>query len=283
MLKNIPEKIFLPELEKEILQFWETDNTFDKSITSKEGNRTFTFYEGPPTANNKPGIHHVISRAVKDLICRYKSMKGFQVLRKAGWDTQGLPVEVEVEKKLGIKSKSEIAEYGEIAFNQACKDSVFTYIKEWEAMTDRMGYWINLDDAYATYHNNYIESVWWALKKFFDKELIYKGFKILPFCPVCESPLSTHEVAQGYQDLKDPSVYVKFKITSGEFKGSDFLVWTTTPWTLPSNAALAVNPEMDYVKIKTAKEENFILAKERLEVIKDEYEIENEFKGINRI
>jgi len=279
MLKNIPEKIFLPELEKEILQFWETDNTFDKSITSKEGNRTFTFYEGPPTANNKPGIHHVISRAVKDLICRYKSMKGFQVLRKAGWDTQGLPVEVEVEKKLGIKSKSEIAEYGEIAFNQACKDSVFTYIKEWEAMTDRMGYWINLDDAYATYHNNYIESVWWALKKFFDKELIYKGFKILPFCPVCESPLSTHEVAQGYQDLKDPSVYVKFKITSGEFKGSDFLVWTTTPWTLPSNAALAVNPEMDYVKIKTAKEENFILAKERLEVIKDEYEIENEFKG----
>lgn len=279
MLKNIPENIFLPDLEKEILEFWEKDNTFEKSITSKDGNRTFTFYEGPPTANNKPGIHHVISRAVKDLICRYKAMKGYQVYRKAGWDTQGLPVEVEVEKKLGIKSKSEIAEYGEIAFNQACKDSVFTYIKEWEAMTDRMGYWINLNDAYATYHNNYIESVWWALKKFFDKGLIYKGFKILPFCPVCESPLSTHEVAQGYQDLKDPSVYVKFKITSGEFKDSEFLVWTTTPWTLPSNAALAVNPEMDYVKIKTGKDESFILAKDRLEVIKDEYVIEKDIKG----
>lgn len=279
MYKNLPENIFLPELEKEILEFWKEDNTFEKSITSKDGKNTFTFYEGPPTANGRPGIHNVISRTVKDLICRYKAMRGYQVFRKAGWDTQGLPVEVEIEKKLGIKSKDEIEKYGNVAFNQACKDSIFTYLKDWEELTERMGYWINLDDAYVTFHNEYIESVWWALKKFFDAGLIYKGFKILPFCPVCESPLSTHEVAQGYQDLKDPSVYVKFKIISGDYKDSDFLVWTTTPWTLPSNAAIAVNPEFDYVKIKTDKGENLILAKERLSVIKDEYVIEKQFEG----
>jgi len=279
MHKILPENIFLPELEKEILKFWKEDNTFQKSIDLREGRETFTFYEGPPTANGLPGIHHVISRTVKDLICRYKAMKGYQVYRKAGWDTQGLPVEVEVEKKLGIKSKKEISDFGEIAFNKACKDSVFSYINEWEELTERMGYWINLDDAYATYYNNYIESVWWALKKFFEGGYIYKGFKILPFCPVCESPLSTHEVAQGYEDLKDPSVYVKFKITSGDLADSDFLVWTTTPWTLPSNAALAVNPESEYVKIHTENDENFILAKDRLEVIKEEYKILKEFKG----
>ncbi|MEO8210506.1 MAG: isoleucine--tRNA ligase [bacterium] len=279
MYKNLPENIFLPELEKEILKFWQKDNTFEKSISSKEGKSAFTFYDGPPTANGMPGIHHVISRAIKDLMCRYKAMRGYQVFRKAGWDTQGLPVEVEVEKKLGIKSKAEIEEYGSIAFNNACKDSIFTYIKEWEELTERMGYWVDQKDAYVTFHNNYIESVWWALKKFFDAGMIYKGFKILPFCPVCESPLSTHEVAQGYEDLKDPSVYVKFKITSGEFKDSDFLVWTTTPWTLPSNAAIAVNPELVYVKIKTDKGDNFILAKDRLSVIKDEYKIEKEIVG----
>ncbi|MDZ4711722.1 MAG: isoleucine--tRNA ligase [bacterium] len=279
MYKNLPENIFLPELEQEMLKFWNKDNTFQKSITSKNGKNTFTFYEGPPTANGVPGIHHVISRAIKDLVCRYKAMQGFQVYRKAGWDTQGLPVEVEVEKKLGIKSKSEIEEFGAIKFNNACKESIFTYLKEWEELTQRMGYWINLDEAYVTFHNNYIESVWWALKKFFDADLIYKGFKILPYCPICESPLSSHEVAQGYQDLKDPSVYVKFKITSGDLKDSEFLVWTTTPWTLPSNAALTVNPEFDYVQIKTSKDENLVLSKARLEVIKDEYEIVREIKG----
>lgn len=281
MYNNLPENIFLPEIEKEILKFWKEDNTFEKSISSKNENKIFTFYDGPPTANGNPGIHHVISRAIKDLVCRYKTMQGFKVLRKAGWDTQGLPVEVEVEKQLGIKSKSEIEEFGAIAFNNKCKESIFTYLKEWEILTERMGYWINLNDAYVTYHNDYIESVWWALKRFFDADLIYKGFKILPFCPICETPLSSHEVAQGYQDLKDPSVFVKFKISSGEFKGSDFLVWTTTPWTLPSNAALSVNPECDYVKIKTEKEENLILAKDRLSVIKEEYVIEKEIKGID--
>lgn len=279
MYKNLPENIFLPEIEKQILDIWKHENTFEKSITSKKDDKIFTFYEGPPTANGHPGIHHVISRTIKDLICRYKAMQGYKVVRKAGWDTQGLPVEVEVEKLLGIKSKSEIEKYGAVEFNQKCRESVFMYLQEWEELTERMGYWINLEDAYVTYHNDYIESVWWALKKFFDAGLIYKGYKILPFCPVCESPLSSHEVAQGYEDLKDPSVFVKFRITSGEFKDSDFLVWTTTPWTLPSNSALCVNSDFDYVKISTEKGNSFILAKERLSVIQEEYKIEKEIKG----
>ncbi|MBS1517324.1 MAG: isoleucine--tRNA ligase [Bacteroidetes bacterium] len=279
MYENLPENIILPDLENEILEFWKENEVFKESIKSRPSDNTFTFYEGPPTANGTPGIHHVISRTVKDMICRYKTMRGFRVFRKAGWDTQGLPVEVEVEKKLGIKSKSDIEHYGAIEFNNACRESIFTYLKEWEEMTDRIGYWIDLNDAYVTYHNEYIESVWWALKKFFEKGFIYKGFKILPFCPVCESPLSSHEVAQGYQDLKDPSVYVKFRITEGEFKDSYFLVWTTTPWTLPSNAALAVNPDFDYVQIRNENDEKFILAKERLEVISGEYSVIKEIRG----
>jgi len=279
MYENLPDNITLPELEIEMLEFWKENDIFKASIKSRPSDRTFTFYEGPPTANGTPGIHHVISRTVKDMVCRYKTMRNYRVFRKAGWDTQGLPVEVEVEKKLGIKSKSDIEKFGAIEFNNACRESIFTYLKEWEEMTERIGYWIDLNDAYVTYHNEYIESVWWALKKFFEKGLIYKGFKILPFCPVCESPLSSHEVAQGYQDLKDPSVYVKFRITEGEYKDSDFLVWTTTPWTLPSNAALAVNPEVIYIQIKTENDDIFILAKERAEIITEKYEVLKEING----
>ncbi len=279
MLSKLPDNIFLPDLEDEILAFWESDETFRRSVEEKDHERSFIFYEGPPTANGLPGIHHVISRTIKDLICRYKTMHGYRVVRKGGWDTQGLPVEVEVEKTLGIKSKAEIVEYGEVRFNQECKNSVFKYLKEWNEMTRRMGYWIDLENAYITFHNEYIESVWWALKKFFDAGLIYKGYKILPFCPLCESPLSSHEVAQGYQDLKDPSVYVKFRILSGEFEGYDFLVWTTTPWTLPSNAALAVNPDQSYSAIITSKGEKLILATQRLEVISDEYTVTKEVVG----
>lgn len=277
--KRLPDNIFLPELEKEVLEFWEKDDTFKKSIEEKRPDKAFTFYEGPPTANGLPGIHHVLSRTIKDLVCRYKTMQGYRVERKAGWDTQGLPVEVEVEKTLGIKSKADIISFGEERFNQECKNSVFKYLREWEELTARMGYWIDLKNAYVTFHNEYIESVWWALKRFFDAGLIYKGYKILPFCPICESPLSSHEVAQGYQDLKDPSVYVKFRITSGPHEGADFLVWTTTPWTLPSNAALAVNPAEIYVKARTGKDEVFILAKARLEVIGEDCAIEEEFSG----
>lgn len=261
MYKSIRENISLPDIEKEILTFWENNNVFEKSVTSKSNSKYYTFYEGPPTANGLPGIHHVISRTVKDIICRYKTMQGYQVHRKAGWDTHGLPVEVEVEKKLGLKSKDEIYKFGPVEFNNACKESIFTYLEQWEELTRRMGYWINLNDAYVTFHNEYIESVWWALKKFFDAGLIYKGFKIQPFCPICESPLSSHEVAQGYMELKEPSIYIKFRAKSDRFKNTDFLVWTTTPWTLPSNVALCVNPREEYVLIETNKNEKLLLAK----------------------
>jgi len=279
MYNTLPNNIKLPELEKEILLYWKENEVFEKSISSKEGDKTFTFYEGPPTANGLPGIHHVISRAVKDLVCRYKTMCGYKVNRKAGWDTHGLPVEVEVEKELGIKSKDEIKEFGAEKFNNACKESIFTYKTQWEELTERMAYWIDLKDAYVTFHNEYIESVWWALKRFFDEGLIYKGFKIQPFCPICESPLSSHEVAQGYQDLKEPSIFIKFKIKGDRFIDTDFLVWTTTPWTLPSNFALSVNPESTYVRIHIKDNGNLILAKDRLSVIKEEYEIIEEIDG----
>ena len=195
MFKELPDKIDFAKLEREILSYWEKHDIFHKSIATRS--KHFTFYEGPPTANGKPGIHHVIARTEKDLMCRYKTLQGYQVYRKAGWDTQGLPVEIEVEKSLGIKSKDDIEKLGVEKFNQACKDSVFKYLKEWEDLTERMGYWVNLKDAYITYKNEYIESVWWALKRFFDDGLIYRGFKIQAYCPRCETPLSTHEVSQG--------------------------------------------------------------------------------------
>lgn len=278
MYKSFSENISLPDIEKEILTFWENNKIFEKSITTKSDSKYYTFYEGPPTANGLPGIHHVISRTVKDIICRYKTMQGYQVHRKAGWDTHGLPVEVEVEKKLGLKSKDEIYKFGPVEFNNACKESIFTYLEQWEELTRRMGYWINLKEAYVTFHNEYIESVWWALKKFFEAGLIYKGFKIQPFCPICESPLSSHEVAQGYMDLKDPSVYIKFRIKSPDYIDIDFLVWTTTPWTLLSNVALCINPKHKYVIIET-RDNKFILAEPRLSVIKEEYKIIKEIPG----
>jgi len=281
MFKELPDKINFSEIEKEILSFWKEDNTFDKSISSREGKPSFKFYEGPPTANGKPGIHHVISRTIKDLICRYKTLRGFQVYRKAGWDTQGLPVEIEVEKQLGIKSKDDIEKLGVEKFNQACRDSVFKYLQDWENLTERMGYWLHLEDAYITYKNEYIESVWWSLKKFFDAGLIYRGFKIQPYCPRCETPLSSHEVAQGYEDVKDPSVYVTFKIKNGQgLDGFEFLVWTTTPWTLISNVALAVGAEVVYAKIQFKQTgDKVILAKDRLSVVTQEYDILGEVKG----
>jgi len=275
------EKISYPEIEERILKFWHENKIFEKSISTREGKQQFTFYEGPPTANGKPGLHHVMARTLKDLVCRYKTLKGFQVNRKAGWDTHGLPVEIEVEKQLGIKSKSEIPEFGVAKYNAACKSSVFTYKDIWEKMTTRMGYWINLDDAYVTCTNEYIESVWWALKTLFDKGLIYKDYKIVPQCPKSETVLSSHELALGYKETKDPSVYILMKVKNSELaKDGDtyFLVWTTTPWTLISNVGLAVGAEIDYVKIKT-EGVYFILAKERLSVIREEYEIVSEYKG----
>ncbi len=270
-----------PEIEKEVLKFWKENDIFKKSVETRDENKTFTFYEGPPTANGKPGIHHVMARTLKDMACRYKTLKGYRVHRKAGWDTHGLPVEIEVEKQLGIKNKSEIPEFGVDKYNKACYNSVFTYKDLWEEMTERMGYWIDLEHPYITCDTNYIESVWWALKTLFDKGLIYKDYKIVPQCPRSETVLSSHELALGYKETKDPSVYVMMKITDEEFtKGEEvyFLVWTTTPWTLISNVALAVGPEIDYVKIET-EGKKLILAKARLEAIKEDYTILEEYKG----
>ena len=275
MFKQNLEKIGYPQLEQEVLKFWQENKIFEKSISTRDENKSWTFYEGPPTANGKPGIHHVMARTLKDLVCRYKTLQGYRVNRKAGWDTHGLPVEIEVEKALGIKHKSEVLDYGVEKYNQKCRDSVFTYLDLWEKMTTRMGYWINLKSAYITLDNNYIESVWWALKTLFDKGLIYKDYKIVPQDPKSETVLSSHELALGYRETKDPSVYVMFKLVNSD---EHFLVWTTTPWTLISNVALAVGSEIDYVKIKT-EHATIILAKERLSVIDKEYEILSEMKG----
>jgi isoleucyl-tRNA synthetase len=282
MFKQYDEKVSYPKVEKEIQKYWDNNKIFEKSISTRKDGKTFTFYEGPPTANGKPGIHHVMARTLKDLVCRYKTIQGYQVNRKAGWDTHGLPVEIEVEKALGIKSKSEIPEFGVEKYNEACRSSVFTYKDLWEQMTTRMGYWINLDEAYITCDNNYIESVWWALETLFNKGLIFKDYKIVPQCPRSETVLSSHELALGYKDTKDPSVYVMMKLESGSKLAEDdetyFLIWTTTPWTLISNVALAVGPDVDYVKVKT-DDKYLILAKERLEVLKNDYEIVAEYKG----
>ena len=275
MFKQNLEKIGYPQLEQIILQFWQENKVFEKSISTRDENRSWTFYEGPPTANGKPGIHHVMARTLKDLVCRYKTLQGYRVNRKAGWDTHGLPVEIEVEKSLGIKHKSEVLEYGVEKYNQKCRESVFTYLDLWEKMTTRMGYWIDLKSAYITLDNNYIESVWWALKTLFDKGLIYKDYKIVPQDPKSETVLSSHELALGYRETKDPSVYVLFKLADSD---EHFLVWTTTPWTLISNVALAVGSDIDYVKIKTDRN-IIILAKERLSVVEEEYEILAEMKG----
>lgn len=275
MFKQNLEKLSFPQIEKEILEFWKQNKIFEKSITSRDENKSFTFYEGPPTANGKPGIHHVMARTLKDLVCRYKTLKGYRVERKAGWDTHGLPVEIEVEKTLGIKHKSEVIEYGIENYNKKCKESVFTYLDLWEKMTERMGYWIDLKSAYITLDNNYIESVWWSLKNLFDRGLIYRDYKIVPQDPKSETVLSSHELALGYRETKDPSVYVLFQREDAD---EYFLVWTTTPWTLISNVALAVGPEIDYVKIKT-EGKVIILAKERLSVIDESYEILEEMKG----
>jgi len=275
MFKQNIEKNGYPQLEQEVLKFWQENKIFEKSVSSKDDNKTWMFYEGPPTANGKPGIHHVMARTLKDLVCRYKTLQGYKVERKAGWDTHGLPVEIEVEKKLGIKQKSEVLDYGIEKYNQACRESVFTYLDLWEQMTTRMGYWIDLKSAYITLDTNYIESVWWALKTLFDKGLIYKDYKIVPQDPKSETVLSSHELALGYRETKDPSVYILFKLVNAD---EHFLVWTTTPWTLISNVALAVGSDIDYVKIKV-DQTIMILAKERLSVIDKEYEIIDEMKG----
>ncbi|MBN3347889.1 isoleucine--tRNA ligase [Clostridium botulinum] len=263
--------------EKGIADLWKNKGVIEKSFNLNEDGEHFTFYDGPPTANGKPHVGHILTRVMKDLIPRYKVMKGYKVLRKAGWDTHGLPVELEIEKKLGISGKPQIEEYGIEKFVTECKDSVFKYTSLWKQMSEQLGFWVDMDDPYITYDNNYIESVWWALKQMWKKELLYKGHRVTPYCPRCGTALSSHEVAQGYKDVKESTAFVKFKIKGEENKY--FLAWTTTPWTLPSNVTLAINKSYDYVEILN-NDEHYILAKELLgKVIEGEYEVVKEFKG----
>ncbi|MCU0453656.1 MAG: isoleucine--tRNA ligase [Bacteroidetes bacterium] len=276
MFTPLSDRLKYAELESAVRRFWEQESVFPRSIAQRAGRPVFSFYEGPPTANGRPGIHHVMSRTLKDLVCRYKTMKGFQVHRKAGWDTHGLPVEIEVEKSLGFKHKDEIVRYGVAKFNDECRRSVWKYKAEWEEMTRTMGYWVDLDAPYVTFENSYIESVWWALRQYFDRGMIYKGYKIQPYCPRCETPLSSHEVSLGYKDVKDPSVYVRMKVKG--VANTSFLVWTTTPWTLISNVAIAVHPDVDYVKAEH-QGETFILAEARLSVLGDGTTVVGRMKG----
>lgn len=257
MYKPVDTNLNFVEREKEVLAFWKENEIFEKSVEKNKGGECFNFYDGPPTANGKPHIGHILTRVMKDIIPRYKTMKGYYVRRKAGWDTHGLPVELEVEKQLGIDGKQEIEKYGIEPFIKKCKESVWKYKHEWEVMSDRIGYWADMKNPYITYDDNYIESVWWSLKQIADKGLLYKGYKIVPYCPRCGTALSSHEVAQGYKDVEEKSVFIKFAVKGRP--GVFFLAWTTTPWTLPSNVALCVNPKEDYVEIKVG-DETYIMA-----------------------
>ena len=278
MYKKVPTDLNFVEREKETLKFWNESGITKKALHERRGDTTYTFYDGPPTANGKPHIGHVLTRVIKDMIPRYHAMKGAYVPRKAGWDTHGLPVELEVEKLLGINGKEQIEEYGIDPFIGKCKESVWKYKGMWESFSDTVGFWADMEDPYVTYHNTYIESEWWALKKIWDKGLLYKGFKIVPYCPRCGTPLSSHEVAQGYKDVKERSAIAKFPLKNDpEVK---FLAWTTTPWTLPSNVALCVNPEDEYIKVKT-EDDTYILASALADKVLGEgsYEVLEKYTG----
>ncbi len=279
MFEEVSSRAGFPELESGILRFWREKDVFQRSVSQRDGRPRYVFYEGPPTANGLPGIHHVLARAMKDLFPRYKTMRGFQVDRKAGWDTHGLPVEIEVEKQLKISGKQDIERYGIEAFNKLCRESVFEYVDQWAEVTERMGYWVDLEHAYRTFDSSYIESVWWVLKTLWDKQLLYQGFKVVPYCPHDATPLSSHELGLpgGYQDnIEDPSVYVKFELE--DEPKTFFLAWTTTPWTLPGNVALAVGVDIPYVRVRQG-DERYILARARLSVLEGEYQVESEFTG----
>lgn len=289
MYKKVELPNGFPGMEREVLNMWKENDIIDKNFKLNKDGEYFTFYDGPPTANGKPHVGHILTRVMKDIIPRYKVMKGYKVIRKAGWDTQGLPVELEIEKKLGISGKAQIEEYGVEKFIKDCKSSVFNYVSQWEKMTDQIGYWVDMKNPYVTYHNEYIESIWWAVKQMWDKNLIYQGHKVMPYCPRCGTALSSHEVAQGYKDVNDMTCVAKFKVDENKY----ILAWTTTPWTLPSNLALCVNKNFTYVEAKLKEDieidencnmklgEIYILAKDLCDEILGEgkYDIIKEFKG----
>jgi len=278
------------KLEESLMQTWKEENTFQQQVESRRSGEPFIFLEGPPTANGKPGIHHVVARTYKDLVCRWKAMEGFLVERKGGWDTHGLPVEIEVQKRLDLMSNQDILEFGMEAFNDECRNSVWTYEDTWRKMTERMAFWVDLDEPYITLHDDYIESCWWALSEMFNKKLLFRGHKVLPFCPQTGTSYSTHEVALGYKEVEEPSVYIKFKLTDED---ASVLAWTTTPWTLPGNVGLAVGPDVDYIRVRVNSEpegwdgrggasvgEELILAKDLFkEVIRHHCDVISEVKG----
>lgn len=292
MFRDVSSKVNFVQLEEDTLRFWKERSVFGRSIATRQSGPHYTFYEGPPTANGSPGVHHVLARLYKDAVCRYKTMRGYHVPRKAGWDTHGLPVELEVESSLALKSKAQIEEYGVARFNERCRLSALTYVKEWESMTERLGYWLDMEHPYMTLDNSYIESCWWITKQLWDKGLIYQGYKVTPHCPRCGTSLSSHEVALGYEEADDPSVWVKFKLDLAQPGGSEtarsalsstvptyFLAWTTTPWTLPGNTALAVAPEADYAVVEV-DDGHLILADALLEqAALDRYKIVQVVKG----
>ncbi|HKB15766.1 MAG TPA: class I tRNA ligase family protein, partial [Planctomycetota bacterium] len=247
--------------ERAVLERWRKEGLFAETLAARAGARPFVFYEGPPTANGRPGIHHVIARTLKDVVCRHRTMQGSRVLRKAGWDTHGLPVEIEVEKSLGLSGKGEIETFGIAEFNRLCRESVFRHKEEWESLSERIGYWLDYGDPYMTCSNEYIESVWYLLSRFHAGGLLYRGRKVIPFCPRCGTGLSSHEVGLGYKDASDPSVTVLFQVAGSP--GRYLAAWTTTPWTLPSNVALAVHPKLRYVRVRRAGKE-FVAARDRL-------------------
>jgi isoleucyl-tRNA synthetase len=282
VFEKVDQKISFPELEKQMMSRWKEEGTFQRSLEARAGQKRFIFYEGPPTANGKPATHHILARAFKDLFGRYKTMKGFYVERKAGWDTHGLPVEIEVEKKLNISGKFQIEnEIGIEKFNELCRQSVYEYVEDWRAFSERMAFWQDYDHAYWTLTSDYIQSVWWALSEMWKQDLIYKGFRVAPYCSRCATPLSSHELAQGYRDnVPDPSVYIRFRLKKDP--KTSILAWTTTPWTLPGNVALAVDNDIDYIKVKvlgSEGDEYLILAEARLTVLKEPPDVVERMKG----
>ena len=274
MFKPVSPKLNVTSMEENILKFWKHADIFKTTVEQRKGGPEYVFYEGPPTANGKPGVHHVLARAFKDMFPRYKIMRGYHVSRRGGWDTHGLPVEIEVEKQLGFNNKQQIEAYGIDKFNELCRKSVFTYIRDWERLTDRIAFWVDLEEAYVTYTNDYIESVWWILKNFWDKDLLYKGYKVVPYCPRCGTPLSDHEVALGYEEATDPSVFVRMPLV--DQPDVSLLVWTTTPWTLPGNVAVAAHPDVEYVVVQRDNEgtrEKLILAKSLVQKVFGDEEV----------
>ncbi len=282
MFKPVSPKLNVISMEEGVLKFWKQADIFRKTIEQRKGGPEYVFYEGPPTANGKPGVHHVLARAFKDMFPRYKIMRGYHVSRRGGWDTHGLPVEIGVEKQLGFNNKQQIEEYGIDKFNELCRKSVFTYIQDWEKLTERIAFWVDLEDAYVTYTNDYIESVWWILKNFWDREMLYKGYKVVPYCPRCGTPLSDHEVALGYDEATDPSVFVRMPLV--DKPDTSLLVWTTTPWTLPGNVAVVAHPDVEYVTVErenNGTKEKLILAKALVQKVfgDEEVKVVDTYKG----